>query len=182
MTRWVLPLLLFPGLVLAMGNAPRKPVAQMPGNPAVMLRDDALRAAPQVAAERLASLGKGQEVRALTSEGGWTQVYATGLTGWVRILSVKSLTATQADLGALAEVGQAPRDPGRVVAVAGARGLDEEDLKSAHYAPEQLLVLDTYRVSAADARQFAQVAGLVRRDISYLPGPDGRHSSSSSQP
>jgi hypothetical protein len=182
MKGWVLVLFLLPGLAMAMGNAPRKPVAQMPGSPAVMLRDDVLRASPQAAAERVANLGKGQEVRTLTTEGGWTQVYAAGQTGWVRILSVKTPTATSADLGALAEVGQRPNDPGKVVAVAGARGLEEEDLKAARYAPEQLLLLDTHSVSSADARQFARISGLSRRDIPYFPGPEGRPSSSSSQP
>ncbi len=182
MKGWLLVLFLLPGVVMAMGNSPRKPVAQMPGTPAVMMRDDAMRTAPQAGAGRVARLTKGQEVRVLASEGGWTQVYAEGQTGWVRILSVKSHTATSADLGVLAEVGQRPSDPGKVVAVAGARGLDEENLKAARYAPEQLLVLDTYAASSADAEQFARNSGLIRRAIPYLPGPDSRNSSSSSQP
>ena len=182
MKGWLLILLLLPGVVMAMGNTPRKPVAQMPGTPAVMLRDDAMRTAPQAGADSVTKLVKGQDVRVLATEGGWTQVYVAGQTGWVRILSVKSRTATGADLGVLAEVGQRPSDPGKVVAVAGARGLDEEDLKAARYAPEQLLVLDTHAASSADAEQFARNIGLTRRAIPYLPGPDSRSPSSSSQP
>lgn len=182
MKGWLLALLLLPGVVLAMGNAPRKPVAQMPGTPAVMLRDDAMRMAPQAAADSVTRLTRGQEVRVLASEGGWTQIYAGGQTGWVRILSVKARTATTADLGALAEVGQRPSDPGKVVAVAGARGLDEEVLKAARYAPEQLLILNAHIASRADAEQFARNSGLMRRDIPHLPGPESRNPSSSTQP
>lgn len=166
-------LLLLPTLALAMGTPPQKPAATAPGAPGVMLRDDVLRAQPSAAAASVVKLGKGAQVRVLAGDGGWTQVYAAGKTGWVRILSVKSDIAATPDLRAVVEVGQRPADAGRVVAVAGARGLDEVELQSARYSPDELILLDTYAVSRADAERFARVAGLERRDLPFLANPDG---------
>jgi hypothetical protein len=181
MKTWLF-LLSWPGLVLAMATPPQKPLAAAPGNPGIMLRDDALKAAPSAAADSVAKLGKGAKVRVLASDGGWTQVYAVGKTGWVRILSVKSDTAAMPDLGGLAEAGSRPRDPGKVVAVAGARGLDEVELKAARFNPDELVLLDTYAASSAEAGQFAQLAGLVRRELPYLDKPESHATSMSKEP
>jgi len=178
---WIFALLL-PGLALAMGTPVQKPVAAVPGNPGVMLRDDAMKAAPSAAADNVAKLGRGAKVRVLASQGGWTQVYAAGSTGWVRILSVKAEIAATPDLGALVEVGNRPSAPGKVVAVAGARGLDEVELKAAQFNPEELVFLDAHAASQADAEQFAQLAGLIRRGLPYLPNPESRTTSMSNQP
>ena len=183
MKTWLLLLsLLLPGLALALGTPPQKPVAAAPGNPGTMLRDDALRASPSAAAESVATLGKGAKVRVLASEGGWTQVYAAGKTGWVRVLSVKAETSAMPDLGGLVEAGSRPRDPGKVVAVAGTRGLDEVELKAARFDPDELARLETYAASPGDAEQFARVASLVRRELPYLAKPESRATSMSDEP
>lgn len=181
MKAWFL-LLLLPSLAPAMGTPPQKPAAAAPGNPGVMLRDDVLKASPSLAADAVAKLGQGDKVRILAGNGGWTQVYAAGKAGWVRILSVKSEFSATPDLGALVEAGNRPHDPGKVVAVAGARGLDEVELKSARFNPDELALLDAHIASRAEAEQFAQVAGLVRRELPYLPSPESRASSMSKQP
>lgn len=179
--RFWLVLLLLPSLALAMGTPKQKPVAAAPGNPGVMLRDDALKASPSTAADAVAKLGRGDKVRVLTNDGGWTQVYAAGKTGWVRILSVKSDISATPNLGGLVEAGNRPHDPGKVVAVAGARGLDEVELKAARFNPDELALLDTFVASRAEAEQFAQLASLTRRDVPYLPTPESTSQSSMSK-
>ncbi len=171
-------LLLLPSLALAMGTPAQKPVTTAPGNPGVMLRDEALKASPSTAADAVAKLGRGDKVRVLTNDGGWTQVYAAGKTGWVRILSVKSDISATPNLGGLVEAGNRPYDPGKVVAVAGARGLDEVELKAARFNPDELILLDTYVASRAEAEQFAQLASLTHRDVPYLPSPENQASPS----
>ncbi len=166
-------LLLLPTLALAMGTPPQKSATTAPGTPGVMLRDDVLRAEPSAAAASVVKVGKGAQVRVLAGDGGWTQVYAAGKTGWVRILSVKSDIAATPDLRAVVDVGQRAPDTGRVVAVAGARGLDEVELGAARYNPDELIRLDAFASSHADAEQFARLAGLASRDIPYLAKPDG---------
>lgn len=166
-------LALVPALALAMGTPPRKPAATAPGVPGVMLREDVLRAEPSATAAGVAKLGKGAQVRVLAGDGGWTQIYTSGKTGWVRILSVKSDIASTPDLRAVVDVGQRAPDAGKVVAVAGARGLDEVELQSARHNPEELALMDAFAASRADAEQFARMAGLAGRDIPHLAKPDG---------
>jgi hypothetical protein len=171
-----------PVLALAMGTPPQKPAATAPGTPGVMLRDDVLMAEPRATAASVLALGKGSKVRVLAGDGGWTQVYAAGKTGWVRILSLKSDIAATPDLGALAEVGGRQADSGRVVAVAGARGLDEVQLKSARFSADELTLLDAFAASRVDAEHFAWTAGLAGCEISYLPEPETPASSMSDKP
>jgi hypothetical protein len=164
------------GLVLAMGTPPppaSKPVQPAPaGAAAVMLRDDELRASPDVSGRVLGRLAKGMAVRTLASQGGWTQVAGTGQTGWVRVLSVRSAQAGQAgaDLAGMVEA-TSPRGPGQVVSVAGLRGLSEETLRSAAFNPAELRLLDGYAMGRAEAEQFARASGLAPRDLPYLAAP-----------
>jgi uncharacterized protein YgiM (DUF1202 family) len=133
-----------------------------------MIRNDQLRAAPSASAASVGQLAKGSPVEIVAKQSGWTQVKSGGKTGWVRILSVRVAATDSADLGGLMEAGS-KRDPGKAVAVAGVRGLSEEELKGAHYSPEQVALLDQYKVDKAAAEQFGQSGGLVVRPVAHLP-------------
>lgn len=143
--------------------------------PGVMLRDDSLRSAPAATAPVLGTVAKGQTVEMLGRQGAWSQIQVGNRTGWVRLLSVRGGAAAQTDVaGELAGVlalGTTRRDPGRVVAVAGVRGLSEEELKLAQYDPRQIERLESYAVTQAEAARFAAEAGLARRELAYLPAP-----------
>lgn len=159
------------GLACAMGTPPQqtaKTESQPAGNLSVMLKDDDLRAQPDATAPTLGRLAKGSSVRILASQGGWTRVTADGRTGWVRVLSVRSASQSGADLTGLVKAGTAAPDSGKVVAVAGVRGLDEESLKSAAFNPAQIQLLDSYALGRAEAEQFAQAAGLRALAVPYL--------------
>lgn len=164
-----IPLLLAWGFALAMGTPPQSGI-QAPGTASEMLRDDDLRATPEAAGKVVGRLARGAPVRLLASQGGWSQVTANGRTGWVRVLSVRAASSGQAgaDLAAVAGAGSTPRDPGKVVAVAGVRGLDEAILKSAAFSPEEMGLLQRYALGRAEAEQFARAAGLQARPMPYL--------------
>lgn len=140
-----------------------------------LLRDETLRATPSATAAATAELSKGANVEILARQGGWLQVRAGSKTGWVRLLSVRASAASQRDVGGeLAGVigmGTRQADPGRVVSVAGVRGLSEQDLKAARFNAQELELLDRYAVSRAAAQAFAREAGLASRSIDYLPAP-----------
>ena len=158
-------------LALAMGTPPQQPaksVETAAGAASVMLRDDDLRGRPDAAAPVLAHLAKGVPVRVLAGEGGWTRVSAGGRTGWVRVLSVRSAAASGPDLAGIAQAGSTPSDPGKVVAVAGVRGLDEETLQGAVYDAAQMNLLDSYALGREEAEQFAQAAGLRSLALPYF--------------
>lgn len=139
----------------------------------VMLRDDSLRGAASATSAVVGKAAKGATVTIVAREGGWTQVRVAGKTGWVRLLSVRGAATAGADKANLADVVAITekREPGKVVAVAGLRGLNEEELRAAQYNAQELQRLEHQAVSAAEARQFAAEGGLVPRQVGDLPGP-----------
>ena len=141
--------------------------------PGVMLKDEELRTAASATAASAGLMAKGTTVDVLGRQGGWTQISEGGRKGWVRILSVRSETAagTGGGLGGLVEAGTKRSDSSRVVAVAGLRGLNEEELKSARFDANELMSLDRYQVDRDAAEQYARAVGLRHRDMDYLPAP-----------
>lgn len=140
-----------------------------------MIREDQLRAAASTTAAVTAQVPRGASVEVLARQGGWTQIRVGGRTGWVRMLSVRSIETAQRDVGGeLAGVigmGTRQADPGRVVSVAGVRGLNEQDLKAARFDAQELERLDRYVVGRAEALTFAREGGLAARTLDYLPAP-----------
>lgn len=140
----------------------------------VMLRDEVLRGAASATAPQVGNVARGAGVEVLARQGGWTQVRVGGRTGWVRVLSVRAdAPASTAALGGLVEAGTTRRDPSQVVAVAGLRGLTEEQLKTARFDAAELARLHQYAATRADAEQFARAAALQRRELGYLARPAG---------
>ncbi|MEW6678862.1 MAG: SH3 domain-containing protein [Pseudomonadota bacterium] len=137
--------------------------------PGTMIRDERLLAAPSATAAVLLAVSKGSKVEVLARQGGWTQVRAGNRTGWVRILSVRTAVTTTGvgDVAALAT----KRDGAQVVAVAGLRGLTEEELQVAKFNARELERMELYRVDQQEALQFARAASLASRKLSYLPAP-----------
>ncbi len=137
-----------------------------------MIKDDALRQSASSSAASVGQVGKGAGVEVLARQGGWTQIRHAGVTGWVRILSVKTSAGSAGGnaLG-LIEMGASRRDPSRVVAVAGLRGLNEEELRGARFNANELMRLDQYMSSRNDAEQFARGAGLRHLDVAYIEPP-----------
>ncbi|MDP2834293.1 MAG: SH3 domain-containing protein [Pseudomonadota bacterium] len=139
----------------------------------VMLKNEDLRASASASATSVGRLDKGATVEVLGRQGGWTQVSEGGRKGWVRILSLRSTdtSGSSAGLAGLVEAGSKRSDSSRVVAVAGLRGLNEEELKSARFDANELMNLDRYQVDRAAAEQYARAVGLRHQDLGYLPAP-----------
>jgi hypothetical protein len=83
-----------------------------------------------------------------------------------------------AGVGDLAAI-TAQRDR-QVVAVAGLRGLTEDDLKGAKFNANEMLWLDRYQANQAEAVRFARAGNLVSKRVEYLPKPKAASTSSSS--
>jgi SH3-like domain-containing protein len=168
------------GLMLALGLCLAVPAWASPG---VMLRDDEMRSGASATSSPVERVAKGAAVEIVGRHGGWIRIQSAGKTGWVRLLSVRGGVSEQTN--ALEEakgvlgLGQRQSEPNKVVATAGLRGLNEEDLKTAHFDPGQLQKLDGWAVSEDEARRFADEAGLAHRSVAYLPAPDTDHKGSS---
>lgn len=138
-----------------------------------MTKNEDLRAAASASGGVVAHVEKGASVEILARQGGWTQISSGGKTGWVRILSVRSTgkSAGSGDVLGIVQAGTSKRDPGKVVAVAGLRGLNEEELKQAKFNGNEIKKLDGYTISRPDAERFAREAGLKAGSVGYLPSP-----------
>lgn len=149
--------------------------------PGTVLRNEKLYSQPSAGASVTASVAKGASVEILAKQGGWLRVTAGKSTGWIRLLSVRAGAGGLGGAGIGDVVGAATTksDPSRVVAVAGLRGLNEEDLKKAQFNAGELARLDAVSVSPTQARSFAGQAGLATVKVPALPEPKPAESSSS---
>lgn len=141
----------------------------------VLIKSETVYAQPTSTAKPIAKLSKGSSVNVITKQGGWLQVGVGASKGWVRMLSVRTSGAvasnSSADLAGIAQMATGKRQPGKIVATAGVRGLSEEDLKTAHYSEQGIRDLAAYQVSASTAQNFARQGKLVKQRIAYLPAP-----------
>jgi hypothetical protein len=115
----------------------------------------------------------------LARQGGWLQVKAGSARGWIRLLSVRAGAGGLGGAGIGDVVGAATTtsDPTRVVAVAGLRGLNDEDLKQAKFNEEELARMEALTVAPAQARSFAAQSGLTVVKVPDLPKPQAAQSS-----
>lgn len=63
---------------------------------------------------------------------------------------------------------------GQIVATAGIRGLDEEQLRAARFDATELTRMESRTATADAARSFAAQGGLSSRPVAYLPDPSRR--------
>jgi hypothetical protein len=148
--------------------------------PGTVLRNEKLYSQPAATSKVTASVAKGANVEILAKQGGWLRVKAGNSTGWIRLLSVRAGAGGLGGTGARDVVGAATTksDPSRVVAVAGLRGLNDEDLKQAKFNAEELARMEALSVTAAQARGFARQSGLAAVSVPELPRPQAAQPSS----
>jgi hypothetical protein len=149
--------------------------------PGTVLRDEKLYASAASSSKVVASVKRGSAVEIVTKQGGWLKVKSGKTEGWIRLLSVRAGTGGVGGAGVGDVVGAATTrsDPTRVVAVAGLRGLSEEELKQAQFNADELARLEANAVKPADAKTRASRSGLVASNIALLPDPKAASKSSS---
>lgn len=137
------------------------------------LRTDKLYSQPSATASVAGNVAKGDSVTVLAKQGGWLRVTAGRTTGWMRLLSVRvgAGRSSSSGLGDVVGAATTRSDPSRVVAVAGLRGLNEEDLKKATFNADELARLDEWTVTATQSKRFASQAGLVAVQVPVLVEP-----------
>jgi hypothetical protein len=147
-----------------------------------VLRDEKLYASAASNSKVVASVKRGSAVDIVTKQGGWLKVKAGKTEGWIRLLSVRAGTGGVGGAGVGDVVGAATTksDPTRVVAVAGLRGLSEEELKQAQFNADEMARLEANAVKPSDAKTRASRSGLVATNIARLPDPKAAASKSSS--
>jgi len=149
--------------------------------PGTVLRNEKLYAQPSASARVAGTVAKGASVNILAKQGGWLRVTSGKTTGWIRLLSVRAGAGGLGGAGVGDVVGAATTksDPSRVVAVAGLRGLNEEDLKQAKFDANELARMEALSVTPTQARSYAGQSGLAAVNVPALPAPKPAESSSS---
>lgn len=148
--------------------------------PGTVLRNDKLYSQPSAASRVAGSVPRGASVNIVAKQGGWLRVTSGTSTGWIRLLSVRAGSGGLGGAGLGDVVGAATTrsNPSRVVAVAGLRGLSDEDLKQAKFNGEELARLNAWQAMPAQARSFAAQAGLKMANVAALPAPQPARTSS----
>ena len=114
-------------------------------------------------------------------QGPWVKVgMADGTQGWVHMFDITATSSAQggnAGTGALRSItsffsrGSGPGNTGPATSTLGIRGLGAEDIASSQPNLTAVTLLDTARLDASQARQFASSAALSSRNIDPLPAP-----------
>jgi uncharacterized protein YgiM (DUF1202 family) len=143
--------------------------------PGLALKDENLLSKPSATSAAVGKMTKGMAVDITAKQGGWLQVKAGKAQGWVHLLSVRAGSGGAggglAGVAGIAGAVTQKSDSTRVVAVAGVRGLNEEDLKGAKFNGEELNRMEGYAVTTGQAQAFADKSGLKSAKVKALPKP-----------
>lgn len=146
--------------------------------PVTVERDSVLRAEPRTDAGVAGNLAKGATGDAVARQGAWVQVKSGAVTGWLYSFNVRFGAVNPAGnsgAGSGSALGRVfgPRQQVNVTATIGIRGLDEEDLKQAHFDESQMRQLDGYAASRDQAAAQAGKSGLSATRVEYLDSAGG---------
>lgn len=141
--------------------------------PVTVERDSVLRAEPRTDAGVAGNLARGATGDAVARQGAWVQVKSGAVTGWlysfnVRFGAVGAGSSSGAGAGSALGRVFGPRQQVNVTATIGIRGLEEEDLKQAHFDEGQMRQLDGYAASREQAAAQAGKSGLNASKLEYL--------------
>lgn len=148
----------------------------------VIKRVSTLRDAPGEASKSLMPLAIQTSVTRLAErQGPWIKVRtADGTQGWLHMFDITASSSTQvgnAGTGALRSItgffnrGSAQGNAGPATSTVGIRGLGAEDIANSQPNLTAVTLLDTARLDASQARQFANTASLSSRSVAPLPIP-----------
>lgn len=136
----------------------------------VILKPDQLRADAFNDAKVVGNVTKNESVEIVNKKGAWLQIKAGSKNGWVRLLTVKRNSAGGSNVAGAVGVATGRSGTGKVVSTTGIRGLSADDLKTAQFNEAETARLESYTVSADQAKQFASSGGLSSRQYPYFQG------------
>ena len=138
--------------------------------PVTLERDSVLRVEPRTDAATVVSLPSGTTGEALARQGAWVQIRSGPATGWIYSFNVRFGAAPGSGDGTGSVLGRVfgPRQRVNVTSTIGIRGLDEEDLKQAHFDNSQIQQLDNFAASRDQAESHAGGLGLSAARVDYL--------------
>lgn len=140
--------------------------------PGSVTRATALKDKPFLDASTTAQLAAGSLVDIQQRQGAWMKVKTReGKTGWVKLLNIRSGTAAAggSTLGGVGQIFNVAKtgSSGNTVTT-GVKGLSAEQIKNARADPDELVRLQGYGISSADAQQFAKQTKLTAQKVTAI--------------
>lgn len=151
------------------------PLAARGGENGYATRELELRSDPVAGASVVGTLAKGQKFEIVGEQKAWVQVKAGERSGWTLLFYVMkgdppqgvSAGRTVSELWTLGT----DRDKGQLTSTIGVRGIDEEQLRAAHFDAEELRRLEALGLPKEAGDAFAKQGALTARPVNYLPEP-----------
>jgi hypothetical protein len=122
-------------------------------------------------AETVGTLAEKSQLKVLSRQGGWAQIEAGAVSGWVRMLSIRMNSGQSSFVSGLKSLFSVARTGSSGTTVTtGVRGLDKEQIQKATPNPEELKKLAGFAATKGDAERFAaESPQLKNQKIEYLP-------------
>jgi hypothetical protein len=138
-------------------------------------REIELRAEPVAGAAVVSKVPAGQKFEIVSEEKAWVRIRAGAASGWTLLFYVmKGEPAQGVSAGRTASelwnLGT-DRNKGQITSTIGIRGIDEEQLKAAHFDAGELKRLEAQLVDKEAGDAFATEGGLAARKVADLPDP-----------
>ena len=151
------------------------PLAAWGGETGYATREVELRAEPVAGSSVVATLAKGEKFEITGGEKAWVQVKAGSRSGWTLLFYVMKSeppqgASTGRTMSELWNLGT-DRDKGQITSTIGVRGIDEEQLRAAHFDAEQLRRLESFGLAKEAGDAFAKEGALAARQVNYLAEP-----------
>lgn len=139
------------------------------------VRQTEVKKEPFTDARTVGTLEERAQLKVLSRQGGWVQVESGALSGWVRMLSIRTNSGQASVVSGLKSLFNVARSGSSGTTVTtGVRGLDKEQIQNAKPNPEELRKLAALAVTKADAERWAAGSPpLKNQAVEYLPAPSG---------
>jgi len=151
------------------------PLGAWGGEAGYATREVELRAEPVAGASVVATLAKGEKFEITGEEKAWVQVKSGSRSGWTLLFYVMKGEPPQGvsagrTMSELWNLGT-DRDKGQITSTIGVRGIDEEQLRAAHFNAEELRRLESLGLPKEAGDAFAKEGALAARQVNYLAEP-----------
>lgn len=139
--------------------------------PAVTVKEVALRQSPAADAKAVATVATNTVVELVKREGAWVQLTSGADTGWAKLFDIKMGTATSAPaakgggMSGIADTLNLATGKRDASVTTGVRGLDEAMLKKAQPNEAQVATLIGYAATPDKAESFAKAGKLAPRNV-----------------
>ncbi len=129
-------------------------------------------------AKTVSRLSENAKIEVLTRKGSWMQVSVSGVTGWVKMLSLRFENhgpAPAKDNSGLKSVyNLATTGSSGSTVTTATRSLDEKKFTKTNANPQALATMRTFTVSKVDAQKFAKLEKLNEQSLAYVSSTGGK--------